>query len=48
MQNSYIGMIGKTIGLCSTSGYDSKISIAVLTSFAAREVFVGNLATLLI
>tara|TARA_R110002111_G_scaffold224506_1_gene286170 strand:- start:1318 stop:1695 length:378 start_codon:yes stop_codon:yes gene_type:complete len=27
-------------------GYDWKIGIAVLTSFAAREVFVGTLATI--
>lgn len=47
LQNSYIGMIGKTIEpVFKPLGYDWKISIAVLTSFAAREVFVGNLATL--
>mgnify|MGYP003482411599 FL=1 len=40
-------MIGKTIEpVFRPLGYDWKMSIAVLTSFAAREVFVGNLATL--
>src|SRR5690606_42142706 len=45
--HSYIGIIGRTIEpVFRPLGYDWKISIAVLTSFAAREVFVGNLATL--
>jgi ferrous iron transport protein B len=47
LRNSYIGMIGSGIEpIFRPLGYDWKISIAVLTSFAAREVFVGNLATL--
>ncbi len=47
LENSYIGIIGKGIEpVFRPLGYDWKISIAVLTSFAAREVFVGNLATL--
>lgn len=47
LESSYIGMAGKTIEpIFKPLGYDWKISIAVLTSFAAREVFVGNLATL--
>lgn len=47
LQNSYIGIIGNAIQpVFKPLGYDWKISIAVLTSFAAREVFVGNLATL--
>lgn len=47
LESSYIGMIGKTIEpVFRPLGYDWKMSIAVLTSFAAREVFVGNLATL--
>ena len=47
LETSYIGMIGKTIEpVFRPLGYDWKMSIAVLTSFAAREVFVGNLATL--
>lgn len=47
LENSYIGIIGKSIEpVFRPLGYDWKVSIAVLTSFAAREVFVGNLATL--
>ncbi len=47
LETSYIGIIGSTIQpVFQPLGYDWKISIAVLTSFAAREVFVGNLATL--
>lgn len=47
LRNSYIGIIGTSIEpIFRPLGYDWKISIAVLTSFAAREVFVGNLATL--
>jgi ferrous iron transport protein B len=47
LENSYIGIMGKTIEpALSPLGYDWKIGIAVLTSFAAREVFVGTLATI--
>ena len=47
LRNSYIGILGSGIEpVFRPLGYDWKISIAVLTSFAAREVFVGNLATL--
>ncbi len=47
LENSYIGTIGKAIEpIVSPLGYDWKIGIAVLTSFAAREVFVGTLATI--
>jgi ferrous iron transport protein B len=47
LENSYIGIMGKTIEPAITPlGYDWKIGIAVLTSFAAREVFVGTLATI--
>ncbi len=47
LENSYIGKIGKAIEpLVLPLGYDWKIGIAVLTSFAAREVFVGTLATI--
>lgn len=47
LRNSYIGMLGSGIEpVFRPLGYDWKVSIAVLTSFAAREVFVGNLATL--
>ena len=47
LENSYIGKIGKTIEpVIRPLGYDWKIGIAVVTSFAAREVFVGTLATI--
>ncbi len=47
LENSYIGHIGKAIEpIVRPLGYDWKIGIAVLTSFAAREVFVGTLATI--
>ena len=47
LENSYIGLMGRGIEpLISPLGYDWKIGIAVLTSFAAREVFVGTLATI--
>ena len=47
LENSYIGILGKTIEpLISPLGYDWKIGIALISSFAAREVFVGTLATI--
>jgi len=47
LENSYIGYAGKAIEpVVKPLGYDWKIGIAVLTSFAAREVFVGTLATI--
>ena len=47
LENSFIGIIGKSIEpLIRPLGYDWKIGIAVVTSFAAREVFVGTLATI--
>ena len=47
LENSYMGIIGKTIEpVFRPLGYDWKISIAVMTSFAAREVFVSTLATI--
>jgi ferrous iron transport protein B len=47
LENSYIGIMGKAIEpAIRPLGYDWKIGIAVLTSFAAREVFVGTLATI--
>jgi ferrous iron transport protein B len=47
LENSYMGLMGKAIEpLVRPLGYDWKIGIAVLTSFAAREVFVGTLATI--
>lgn len=47
LENSYAGIIGKAIEpVISPLGYDWKIGIALITSFAAREVFVGTMATL--
>tara|TARA_R110002167_G_scaffold312948_3_gene518629 strand:- start:2973 stop:5216 length:2244 start_codon:yes stop_codon:yes gene_type:complete len=47
LENSYMGYMGKAIEpVVRPLGYDWKIGIAVLTSFAAREVFVGTLATI--
>lgn len=47
LENSFIGYAGKAIEpVVKPLGYDWKIGIAILTSFAAREVFVGTLATI--
>ncbi len=47
LEHSFMGYMGKAIEpIVSPLGYDWKIGIAVLTSFAAREVFVGTLATI--
>ncbi|MGL2987164.1 ferrous iron transport protein B [Flavobacterium sp. RSSA_27] len=47
LENSYIGLMGKSIEPVLTPlGYDWKIGIAIISSFAAREVFVGTLATI--
>ncbi|MFN8699997.1 MAG: ferrous iron transport protein B [Flavobacteriales bacterium] len=47
LENSYIGILGKGIEpVIEPLGYDWKIGIALLTSFAAREVFVGSMATI--
>jgi ferrous iron transport protein B len=47
LQNSYAGILGKSIEpVIHPLGYDWKIGIAIITSFAAREVFVGTMATL--
>ena len=47
LENSYIGLMGKTIEpVIRPLGYDWKIGIALITSFAAREVFVGSMATI--
>ena len=47
LENSYAGMMGKAIEpAIAPLGFDWKIGIAVITSFAAREVFVGTMATL--
>jgi ferrous iron transport protein B len=47
LENSYAGIAGKWIEPVITPlGFDWKIGIALITSFAAREVFVGTMATL--
>lgn len=47
LQNSYAGIIGQALEpVIRPLGFDWKIGIALVTSFAAREVFVGTMATL--
>ena len=47
LEHSYIGIVGKTIEpIIKPLGYDWKIGIGLVASFAAREVFVGTLATI--
>ena len=47
LKNSYAGILGKSIEpAIRPLGYDWRIGIALITSFAAREVFVGTMATL--
>ncbi len=47
LEKSYAGILGRTIEpVIKPLGYDWKIGIALITSFAAREVFVGTMATL--
>jgi ferrous iron transport protein B len=47
IEASYAGIIGKTIEpAIKPLGYDWKIGIGLLTSFAAREVFIGTMATI--
>jgi ferrous iron transport protein B len=47
LEHSYIGIMGKSIEpIIKPLGYDWKIGIALISSFAAREVFVGTLATI--
>jgi len=47
LQNSYAGILGQSIEpAIKPLGYDWRIGIALITSFAAREVFVGTMATL--
>jgi ferrous iron transport protein B len=47
LQHSYAGILGQAIEpAIKPLGYDWKIGIALITSFAAREVFVGTMATL--
>jgi ferrous iron transport protein B len=47
LENSFAGIIGKSIEpVIKPLGFDWKIGIALITSFAAREVFVGTMATI--
>jgi len=47
LQNSYAGIVGTALEpVIEPIGYDWKIGIALVTSFAAREVFVATMATL--
>jgi ferrous iron transport protein B len=47
LEKSYAGRLGHLIEpVIRPLGYDWKIGIALITSFAAREVFVGTMATL--
>ena len=47
LENSYAGILGKVIEpVIKPLGFDWKIGIALITSFAAREVFVGTMATI--
>lgn len=47
LEHSYAGVIGKALEpVIKPLGYDWKIGIALVTSFAAREVFVGTMATI--
>ena len=47
LKHSYIGYAGRAIEpIVAPLGYDWKIGIAIISSFAAREVFVGTLATI--
>ena len=47
LEHSFIGLTGRGIEpIIRPLGYDWKIGIALISSFAAREVFVGTLATI--
>ena len=47
INNSYAGQIGHAIEpIINPLGFDWKIGISLLTSFAAREVFVGTMSTI--
>jgi ferrous iron transport protein B len=47
LERSYAGILGKSIEpVIKPLGFDWKIGIALITSFAAREVFVGTMATI--
>lgn len=47
LESSYAGILGRGIEpVIAPLGFDWKIGIALVTSFAAREVFVGTMATI--
>ena len=47
LEASYVGILGKSIEpAIAPLGFDWKIGISLITSFAAREVFVGSMATI--
>jgi ferrous iron transport protein B len=47
LEHSYVGILGQAIEpAIKPMGFDWKIGIALITSFAAREVFVGTMATI--
>ncbi|MCD0487851.1 ferrous iron transport protein B [Pedobacter sp. MC2016-14] len=47
LENSYAGVLGHVIEpVIKPLGFDWKIGIALVTSFAAREAFVGTMATI--
>ena len=47
LENSYIGILGHSIEpVIKPLGYDWKMGISLITSFAAREVFVGSMAAI--
>ncbi|MBL7925350.1 MAG: ferrous iron transport protein B [Bacteroidia bacterium] len=47
LEHSYAGIMGKKLEpLIAPLGFDWKIGIALITSFAAREVFVGTMSTI--
>jgi ferrous iron transport protein B len=47
LENSYAGILGHSIEpIIRPLGFDWKIGIALITSFAAREAFVGTMATI--
>lgn len=47
LESSYAGVFGRSIEpAVRPLGFDWKVSIALLTSFAAREVFVGTMSTI--
>jgi len=47
LENSYAGLFGHTLEpAIRPLGFDWKVGIALITSFAAREVFVGTISTI--